>query len=206
MKQILIEFKRVEKLYNDQSQITEKSYKKYNLFSINDSAFTSMMMAAKVFDLYCLLNAFEINKNEQDFTENCEKYPMQASSLVFELVSLTQKNSQKKQIKLRFNYNGKYVDFCRLNNSYEDFLCDIGTFGKIVNRMIVTKPNNEYYIESDVHNNKIGNFAKLYQAILFIGLLVFLLIIQLLVQRRRKKTINEQFLRERICVDFGETD
>jgi len=82
MKQILIEFKRVEKLYNDQSQITEKSYKKYNLFSINDSAFTSMMMAAKVFDLYCLLNAFEINKNEQDFTENCEKYPMQASSLV----------------------------------------------------------------------------------------------------------------------------
>lgn len=203
MKIILEEVQKVADIYQS-GAIANTGYKKYNLLSVNDSAITSMLMAAKIYDVNCLLDAFEKNKYNPDFSDNCENYPMLSSSVIFELVLLTPKGSTNKQLRIRFNYNGKYIDFCGLNNTSENFSCDIKTFDKKITDMSIRKLNKDYFLADGISNND-KDFKLIYKFSLVVLLLLLILMVQILVMKN-KKIYNEKVLFERVTIDFGETD
>ena len=109
---------------------------KYVLLSAHDSTIAQIFLNNGLFDSSCLINEFM-----DGIDRNCDLSPGPSSSFVIELV---QKHDEKKilvkeDLILRFNYNGNYVDFCKLGNkgSSGRFDCSLGKFNKIIDSMVV---------------------------------------------------------------------
>ena len=70
------------------------------------------------------------------------------------MIEFSQGVSKKKSVRLRFNYNGQFIDFCGLGNEGLNYMCDLKRFKKKIDTMTVKNFNEECFINDNSHKNK----------------------------------------------------